>query len=144
MVSNVGATLSGYGIEGNDLWKANLFGSDSPDGSGPRYNEQFQVFNDDQQDQTFDPNMPLDFGTLRTNFDMSGLTCDQVQFICVEFQRNPGSSVDFTILANDERDFIKCSPIECESKYYSLMQFTLLFALIVFNVENKPCPHMLH
>lgn len=123
LISNVSAILSGNKVQGDDLWQANFYGSDTPDGTGPRYNEQVQVFDDIQQDQNFDPNMPLDFRSLRTNFDMSGLTCDQVRFICVEFSRNTESSVDFTILANDDRDFVKCSPIGCESKFETFYSF---------------------
>ena len=65
---------------------------------GEKYNEQEQVLSNSYSSRALTtPGSSLNFQSISTTYDMTGLDCDQVKFLCTEFSRNPSSSVAFEV-----------------------------------------------
>lgn len=83
-------------VRGVDLWTLSQWGSENANGDGPQNNFQESVLSD------YFAALPvmmsgetLDFVPLVTNFDMTGLKCPQVKYICNEVNRDQGSQPEF-------------------------------------------------
>ena len=103
------------GISGDDLWRMTAFGSGNFDGSGRRYNERAQVLNNFQQDLGVGAGEELNFDTIDFNFDMTELSCSEVKYICLELEKNPQSSVDFSLSSKD--GLTRCVELDCEGMF---------------------------
>ena len=85
-------------IVGRNMWRLNMYGSERPNGQGPRYAEQEQVLSDYfSSRELMTPGSTLNFQTIDTEYDMTDLNCKKVKYLCTEFSRNPSSSEEFVL-----------------------------------------------
>ena len=83
-------------VRGVDLWTLSQWGSERANGNGPQQNYQEQVLSGYHAAlPVMQAGDTLDFAPLATNFDMTGLKCPQVKYICNELSKNPTSRPDF-------------------------------------------------
>ena len=83
---------------GRNLWRLNLFGSERSNGQGPRLNPQEQVLSDYfSSRELMTPGQTLDFQTVHADYDMTGVNCKKLKYLCTEFSRNPSSSREFEL-----------------------------------------------
>ncbi|XP_022088425.1 uncharacterized protein LOC110978062 isoform X2 [Acanthaster planci] len=110
------ATGGGTGIVGNGMWALSAYGSPNADGSGKMLGEQSQVFTQQQADMDFLPaeSTRLDYGNVDFNFDMTGLTCEDVKYICLKLRKGDNPQPDFTLTPEPNEDVMRsCVPAEC-------------------------------
>ncbi len=103
------------GAEGDDLWDLNLYGSNNENGVGRRFNEQQGVFNNYQKGKDAFPGENIDFGMVDTNFNMRGLTCKDVRYLCAELVQGdrPNPPFEFTPVP-DQSVLKKCFRQKCD------------------------------
>ena len=103
------------GVDGDDLWEMSLFGSNNMEGMGPRFNEQSDVFNNYQQNKYVTPGENIRFGMVDANFDMNGLACTQMPYLCAELRKGKRPFPDFQFTAvPDESVLKKCFRSKCD------------------------------
>ena len=86
-------------VVGRNMWRLNMYGSERSNGQGPRYGEQDQVLSDYfSSRELMTPGNPLNFQTIDADYDMTGLDCKKIKYLCTEFSRNPSSSVDYELV----------------------------------------------
>ncbi|XP_038058441.1 collagen alpha-2(V) chain-like isoform X2 [Patiria miniata] len=110
------ATGGGTGIVGDGMWALSAYGSPNADGSGKMLGEQTQVFNQQQTSKDFLPaeSTRLDYGNVDFNFDMTGLTCEDVKYICLKMRKGDNPNPDFTLTPEPNEDVLRsCVPAEC-------------------------------
>ena len=74
-----------------------------------------QVLTSGQQDKTMLVTEDNLFSSVNFDLNMQGLSCAQVQYVCVEFAKGDNPSTIFTMEAvPDTSVLISCSPAECE------------------------------
>ncbi|XP_063953209.1 uncharacterized protein LOC129257173 isoform X2 [Lytechinus pictus] len=95
-------------IRGVDLWTLSQWGSERANGNGPQANYQEQVLSG------YHAALPvlaqgdtLDFVPLVSNFDMTGLKCPQVKYICNEVNKDPESIPDFQFSAVPDESVLR-------------------------------------
>ena len=109
-------------VRGVDLWTLSQWGSERANGNGPQQNYQEEVLSG------YHAALPvmaagdtLDFVPLATNFDMTGLRCPQVKYICNELSKDPRSRPDFEFTAvPDETVLRSCFEVPdgaCKGKH---------------------------
>ena len=115
------------GVAGTSLWRLSSYGSSNENGAGTRFAEQTQILNQRQQDQSLPAGGDeLDFEPIEMNFDMSGLGCADVRYICTTISRNPQASIDFTLDPQpDISALTSCQPINCEGKFHLVVCFVI-------------------
>ena len=98
LTTTVSTSREGGTITGDHLWRLGFFGSRSLNGTGQRVGYQEQILETYQADQDLrTPGDNLEFRNLQTNFDMTGVTCSQTQYLCTVLSKNPAASDDFTL-----------------------------------------------
>nr|CAC20782.1 fibrosurfin [Paracentrotus lividus] len=100
-------------VSGTNLWEFEVFGSMNADGSGARVAQTISP-------TTIHYNTPLIAGSdtifngINIGWDMiSGQTCDDVQYICVEASKNLFANPDFTLVVSNNADLRACLPLDC-------------------------------
>ena len=74
-----------------------------------------QVLTSAQQDQTFLVTEDNLYASVNFDLDMRGLTCNQVQYVCVEFAKGDRPTTVFNLIpVPDPSVLVSCSPAECE------------------------------
>lgn len=122
---------SGTVPSGLNLWTVSFWGSKRPNGKGPQQNLQTQVL-DPYHASTplLNPGDDIDMSNLFTNFDMTGLKCDDVPYLCAEFNRDPNSSPQFEMEAvPDENVLTHCFPVPEDACKGKLLTSTVLEGL---------------
>ena len=104
-------------VRGTNLWQLAIWGSDNPVGEGPHYGET-TAYNLNSYQRSVSviagSGGVLQFGTVETMFDMSGLGCDEVRYVCAKLQRDPDSSPNFELVGvPNERVLTQCFPVRC-------------------------------
>ncbi|XP_030855714.1 alpha-2 collagen isoform X1 [Strongylocentrotus purpuratus] len=123
---DVAISGAGVGVAGNGLWKLNAFGSSNANGAGQRYSERSQVLTSGQQDQTFRVTEDMLFSNVDFDLSMRGLTCAEVQFVCVEFAKGDSPDTVFNLIpVPDDSVMVSCSPAECEGVFAEDLEWTL-------------------
>nr|XP_054751416.1 collagen alpha-1(I) chain-like [Lytechinus pictus] len=114
---------------GQDLWEMTTFGSTFPDGRGQQFNPQTAyTFSQYQKDRPAFPGENINYGAVDTNFDMTGLTCNQVQYFCSELRKgeNPPPFPDFEFIAKPDEDvLLSCFELDCEGVVIDNTRMTL-------------------
>lgn len=108
---------SGTVPSGFDLWTVSFWGSKKPNGKGEQQNPQEQVL-DPYYASTplYNPGDNIDMSRIFSNFDMDGLQCDDVPYLCAKFNRDPNSRPPFEMEAvPDERVLTSCFPVPEDS-----------------------------
>ena len=103
----------GGGVEGLNLWRMATYGSSQRDGTGPRYGFQPQVLTGYLSSIPLThAGDPINFRTISTNLDMTGVKCSDVQYICTELSKNPSSMPPFQLMAiPNEEVMTSCFPV---------------------------------
>ncbi|XP_030828654.1 uncharacterized protein LOC575485 isoform X1 [Strongylocentrotus purpuratus] len=95
-------------IRGVDLWTLSQWGSDRANGNGPQANYQEQVLSGYHAAlPVMEAADTLDFIPLVTNFDMTGLKCPQVKYICNEVNKDPESIPDFVFTPQPDESVLR-------------------------------------
>ncbi|XP_022088423.1 uncharacterized protein LOC110978061 isoform X2 [Acanthaster planci] len=103
------------GAMGDNLWEMSLYGSSNVNGVGPRLNEERQVFSPYQQDKEVTPGEDIPFQMVDANFNMRGLTCKEVPYLCSELRKNPRAYPDFQFTPVPDRSVLrKCFRTKCD------------------------------
>ncbi|XP_022088426.1 collagen alpha-1(II) chain-like [Acanthaster planci] len=103
------------GVDGDNLWELSLFGSSSENGVGRRFNEQRQVLNNYQRNKDAFPGEDIDFGMVDSNFNMQGLSCKEVRYLCAELRKGTRADPDFELNPVPDRSVLtKCFRQKCD------------------------------
>lgn len=82
-----------------------------------------QVLTSGQQDQTFRVTEDMLFSNVDFDLSMRGLTCAEVQFVCVEFAKGDSPDTVFNLIpVPDDSVMVSCSPAECEGIFNSCLK----------------------
>lgn len=74
-----------------------------------------QVLTGDQQDTTMLVTEDMLYSSVDFDLNMSGLTCTEVQYVCVEFRKGGTPTTIFNLIpVPDPSVLVSCSPAECE------------------------------
>ncbi|XP_072173532.1 uncharacterized protein [Diadema setosum] len=134
----VAITGQGVGVAGDGLWAMRAFGSSRMDGSGRRYSERTQVLTNDQQGQTLRVTEDMIFGDVEFDLNMQGLSCSEVQYVCVEFAKGEDPSTVFNLIpVPDPSVLVSCSPAECEGVQARGFQWRYTASNIIAGMENE-------
>ncbi|XP_038058584.1 uncharacterized protein LOC119729863 [Patiria miniata] len=108
-------------VSGTDLWKVGLYGSGSPDGRGRKMAYQEQVLSQPQMDQALETDSDLPFPNTQVNFNMAGLQCEDVKYLCTELRKNPAARPNYQFEAvPNERALISCTELGDKCKGISV------------------------
>ena len=114
-----------------------MFSNSNSDGSGTSVIQQTINFNQVGQDGT-----PLPAGgtailnSLSADFDLTGLTCNQLPYICVELQKGNSPSPDFVLIGQT----VRCVPVECRGRFGKKTQKAAVrFTLNSYTNIKLPC-----
>ncbi|XP_038058442.1 uncharacterized protein LOC119729773 [Patiria miniata] len=130
------------GVAGNNLWRLSTFGSSNNNGTGTRYGEQLQALNQRQRGTTLPPDGgELDFGSIEFNFDMTEMGCAEVRFMCMSFSRDPGASLEFTLIPQPESALTSCQPLDCEGVYAESLSFDLETPELILGQKSPVIVH---
>ncbi len=98
------------GASGDNLWEMNVWASSREDCEGPRMNEQKRdTLSRYQMNKDVRPGEDVNFGAVDMNFDMSGLTCDEARYMCVELMKGSRPKPNFELEAVPNEDVLKKS-----------------------------------
>ena len=118
---NALTTPDSGGVYGDDLWELSLFGSNNARGVGRRMNEERQVFNNYQQNKDVEAGRDIRFGMVDTSFDMQGLSCKDVPYLCSELRRGRRPDPDFQLTAvPDDSVLKKCFRVKCDGENFRI------------------------
>ena len=112
MMDVTGITTPNSGsATGDGLWDMSVWGSTREDCEGPRMGEQkgINTLSRYQQNKDVKAGEDLRLNTVDMNFDMTGLTCDDVRYICVELMKGQRPSPDFEMKAVPDNSVLKQS-----------------------------------
>ena len=107
-------------ITGDGLWRIGLYASDDSDPLGPKYRYQTQILSDEQQSIPLHPDAPLTISGINAKFNVNGLGCGQLNFICIEFTKGDSPQPDFQMpLPQTDSDGVttriaSCKPWPCQ------------------------------
>ena len=101
---------------GRNQWELTTFGSTYPDGRGMRFKPQSAyTFSQYQKDRPAYPGENIRYGAVDTNFDMTGLTCNEIKYFCSELRKGDYADPDFEFVANPNDDvLVDCFELNCE------------------------------
>ena len=106
------------GVYGDGLWDLTLFGSDSETGMGRRLNAQRGAFSKYQVNKDAYPGENIDFGMVDTNFNMQGLSCSDVRYMCAELTQGARPEPPFELSPVPDRTVLKkCFRQKCDGEY---------------------------
>ncbi|XP_071943072.1 uncharacterized protein [Antedon mediterranea] len=130
-------------ISGSNIWDLNVFVSASNDDSTPRYGETLANLSPSQRSLALSPPTALDFQGVSATLDLSGYTCDQYMYACVEVVKTGAEAQGITLGGYpDENDVLGCQQITCAqfaseitiTRYTDeLIEFTWTEAIGYFN-----------
>eukprot|EP00057_Strongylocentrotus_purpuratus_P020317 XP_011674791.1 PREDICTED: uncharacterized protein LOC100893890 isoform X2 [Strongylocentrotus purpuratus] len=110
-------------LSGDGLWRMGLFGSRNEQGTGDRFSYVSQTLNRPQQGTTLNPDAPLEFQAVETDFEMGSIGCNEYGYICVEFTGAENPIPNFFFRVEDAVDASKeantltsCREQECLSR----------------------------
>ncbi|KAJ8019767.1 hypothetical protein HOLleu_41489 [Holothuria leucospilota] len=115
--------LTSRWVRGENLWKLTAWVSPNEDGSGPRFSEQDNIFNEKDAAQEYSkPSYPpWEWSKLRYTMTFTGGSCADYRYFCVQFGQaddpQPTYDLDFTFQAvdNEVERLIDCVPLgECK------------------------------
>nr|XP_006814955.1 PREDICTED: uncharacterized protein LOC102801936 [Saccoglossus kowalevskii] len=98
---------------GDDLWKATVFTSTTPDGSRNKRVLDEQVLTPSQEDRDIPAGDTATFRYLDANVDMQGSTCADVGYLCVEFSKGEYAYPDFEF-SGSQSVRTDCIKLKCD------------------------------
>lgn len=107
-------SLQSGGIQGFDLWNLNVFGSLNPFGAGERINQVSEVLAPNQRSTGLFPPSIMNFGHVQHYFNMTGVECGDIMYLCAELVQGAEPNPEFQLNAiPDERVLIDCFNVHC-------------------------------
>ena len=105
-------------VSGERLWDLSIFGSQNPVGDGVKHALKYSYnFNRYQEAKTATGGGVINYGFVDTNFDMTGLVCNDINFICATLRKHDSPSPDFELVpVPDNRVLTDCFRIKCDGK----------------------------
>ncbi|XP_071822533.1 uncharacterized protein [Apostichopus japonicus] len=109
-------------ISGARLWRLGLFGSMSQNGTGQKFDEVYQVLSDEGMSKPVINQMPVEFGTFTTQFEIGTIGCvEGLDYVCIELTKNADPEPDYVMLIErnggfDAKSLVSCKPQECSAK----------------------------
>ncbi|XP_072033318.1 LOW QUALITY PROTEIN: uncharacterized protein [Amphiura filiformis] len=102
-------------INGDNLWsQPRIYTNDMADGMGTVKAESiYDGLDQANRDRGLQGGNSLIFSDIRTNVDLRGRTCDDIEFICLEFGKNTAAVPEFTLLFQGTEEPPWCKEIEC-------------------------------
>ena len=111
-------TRDSGGIYGDNLWDLTLYGSQSENGMGLRFNEQKGAFSKYQTNKDAYPGENIEFGMVDTNFNMQGLSCKDVRYLCAELTQGPKPNPPFEFTPVPNANVLKkCFRQKCDGEF---------------------------
>ncbi|XP_070535949.1 uncharacterized protein [Ptychodera flava] len=102
-------------VTGENLWRLNVFGSKSPDGSkGKKHSLVRNALNEEQVQTPVTLGSPLTFLDVMTEIDMKNLLCEDITHLCVKLLKNPKSKPKFDFKADPPEATATCTPLPCK------------------------------
>ena len=105
--------------DGDGLWRIGVFGSQSPQGTGPRMGYMRQILNRGQSSTPAEGGgAPLELKNLEAEFDLSQIGCDSdYKYLCLEFSKGMRASPDFRFEIQGGNDVImNCKEQPCRRR----------------------------
>ena len=105
-------------VSGERLWDLSIYGSQNPTGDGTKYGEQsLYNFNRYQEGRNVIGGEVINYGFVDTNLDMTGVVCNEVNFVCVTLRKHYNPDADFELIAiPDKRVLTDCFRVKCNGK----------------------------
>ncbi len=105
-------------VSGERLWDLSILGSQNPVGDGVKQAVKYLYnFNRYQEAKTAVGGNLISYGFVDTNFDMTGLVCNEVNFICATLRKHDNPSPDFELKAvPDQHVLTDCFRVKCDGK----------------------------
>lgn len=103
---------------GDDLWDLDTWGSTTEDCSGTKHNPKTQNnLQQSQMDRDVYEGQDVSLGAVDTEFDMSGLNCEEVKYFCAHLKKNAKAEPDFEFETKpDESAAIASFAVDCKGK----------------------------
>ena len=116
-VMSMDVMTSRVGVAGENSWEVTAFGSGQANGVGTEFSATTQVLTQEQQNTLLPLGKPMQLRDIEFNIDMTGLTCAEVQYVCLRFGKNDDATTIFTLTAfSDEQLLTSCVPADCDGK----------------------------
>ena len=116
-VMSMDVWTSRVGVAGESSWEVTAFGSSDANGAGTEYSTTTQVLTQEQQNTLLPLGKPMQLRDVEFNIDMTGLTCQDVQYVCLRFGKNDDATTIFSLTAfPDDRLLTSCVPADCDGK----------------------------
>lgn len=100
-------------VAGEDLWKMGVFGSQNPDGSGPKVGVQEQILGPDHLGESLFSGQPLSLNNITTEFDTTLVGCTDFKYMCVEFSKGESPSPNFQFETSEGDSLVRCQKVPC-------------------------------
>ncbi|XP_022084270.1 uncharacterized protein LOC110975788 [Acanthaster planci] len=100
-------------LEGFNLWKVGLFGSDVSNNTGVRFDERPDVLSATDRSSPLVPGNPLVFN-ITTPFEMHDVGCGTYPYLCIEFSRDKFSWPAFRLALGKADSVVSCQYVTCD------------------------------
>ena len=108
---------SGVGVAGENLWTVTSFGSANAAGTGEEYSATTQVLTESQMSTRLPLAEPMQLRDIEFNIDMTGLSCTDVQYICLRYGKNEDADTIFSMRAfPDDSLLTSCVEADCDGR----------------------------
>ena len=117
--ATVRTTAESRELQGTRLWKMNLFGSRSADGSGQRLPQRTQVLDGYNQAIGMPAGGPVQFTDVSTSFPMEQLGCGEFKYLCMEFTQGDSPDPQYAFRTSGSGDtIVSCKSADCGGGCY--------------------------
>lgn len=112
------------GVAGDGLWALDAWVTIDPN-SEFRYAEQSQILSASQSGQILQPGSSIEYGQVAYDHDLTGITCEQAKYLCVQLRKGDAPTADFNLVAQPDESALKvCNPLKCAGKSAMLVSIS--------------------
>ena len=118
-------------VMGQDLWQVGVYGSRKADGSGPKAGFIEQILDPSEAATNLNDGENLPLENVGFDFDMTGIRCEDAEYVCFDLNKNPKASVNFVFEARpDDSVLTECIDMRdrCKGGYFLLNSIYLCTA----------------
>lgn len=111
-------------VRGDQLWKMAVYGSRRADGSGPKAGLEEQILDPTEASTTLLDEENLMMNNVDFDFDMTGIRCEDAEWVCFDLDKNNRASVNYIFEARpDESVITECIDMRdrCKGEWYPLV-----------------------
>lgn len=112
---------SSTAVTGDDLWTVKSYFSPNDDGTGPKYDPRDEILTPEFKSTPLLYDQDLDFEGVSIEADLSGVTCSQASYFCMEMEKDAAASINYEFGTIPEQDpFVTCVDItdRCKGNIY--------------------------